>query len=58
MQTKSAGKLVTRWIARRRDWRAIWISSVLLVDTSYRCEIGQLCRVSDSYFFEAVSYGS
>ncbi len=50
MRTKSPGRLVTRWMARWRDWRAIWISSVLLVDTSYRCESGQLCRVSDSYF--------
>jgi hypothetical protein len=37
-------------MARGREWRVIWISRMLLVDTPYRCEIGQLCRVSDSYF--------
>ncbi len=56
MRTKSPGRLVTGWMARWRDWRAIWIGSVLSVDTSYRCEIEQLCRVSDSYFFGAVRY--
>ena len=56
MRTKSPGRLMTGWMARWRDWRAIWIGSVLSVDTSYRCEIEQLCRVSDSYFFEAVRY--
>ena len=37
-------------MARVREWRVIWISGMLLVDTPYRCEIGRLCRVSDSYF--------
>jgi hypothetical protein len=49
-RTKSSGRLAMPWMARPRERRVIWISRVLLVDTPYRCEIGQLCRVSDSYF--------
>jgi hypothetical protein len=36
---------------RRREWPVICMDRVLLVDTRYRCEMGQLYRVSDLYFF-------
>jgi hypothetical protein len=50
MRTKWPGRTAMPWMTRRRECRVIWISRVLLVDTPYRCEIGQFCRVSDSYF--------
>jgi hypothetical protein len=50
IRTKLPGRTAMPWMTRRRECRVIWISRVFLVDTPYRCEIGQFCRVSDSYF--------